>query len=159
MDITKEWANTQNKKGSVTNRQFYTVDNVKYNVDGKHVILEPSDKEKFIASILCDKYGKDVELLPHVSYPPNIQTPDYLINGQRYDLKSIMGSGKDMLRDILKKKKKQAPNFILDITNCPLPIENLIQQIKGIYTSNRTKFVNTIVLFRDDSVIAVYNRQ
>lgn len=56
-----------------------------YRVDGKHVILRPSRQERDIAEMLSRKYGKTVELVPQVLYPQGIQTPDYLIDGERLD--------------------------------------------------------------------------
>ena len=79
---------TQENKGTFIQRQEYTVNDRTYVVDGKHVKLNPSDREMSIAVLLSEKYGKKVELIPQVMYPQGIQTPDYLIDKKRFDLKS-----------------------------------------------------------------------
>ena len=82
MDITKEWTEKR-KKGSVTERSSYMIDGTEYIVDGKHVISKPSEKEREIAVILSERYGKQVEIVPRIMYPQGIQTPDYLIDGEK----------------------------------------------------------------------------
>lgn len=158
MDITKEWANTQNKKGSVTNRQFYTVNGVKYEVDNKHITLKPSSKEISIADTLSQKYGKNIELVPQIVYPQNIQTPDYIIDGERFDLKSPTGKGKDVLRDLIKRKKKQSPNFIFDLTDCPLTDEDVERQVTSIFSWHHTRFVDKIVIMKGNNILKVYKK-
>lgn len=90
MDITNEWTKNTGIKGSVIERQEYTVNGTIYRVDGKHVVLRPTDQEMTVANVLSAKYGKTVEVVPQVMYPQGIQTPDYLIGGERFDLKSLI---------------------------------------------------------------------
>ena len=68
-------------------KRLYMANGANYTVDGKHVILKPSDKERAVAAVLCGHYGKAVELVPQILYPQGIQTPEYLIDGKRFDLK------------------------------------------------------------------------
>ena len=63
MDITNEWTK-KNKSGSVIEKQSYIVDGVEYKLDGKHVKLKPSEKERAVAAILSERYGKIVEFVP-----------------------------------------------------------------------------------------------
>lgn len=158
VDITQKWTKTKGIKGTVIERQEYVVNDITHKVDGKHVVLRPTVQEKTIAGILSEKYGKKVEFVPQVMYPQGIQTPDYLIDGERFDLKSPTGSGKNVLYGMLAKKKKQSPNFIFDITNCPLSDSEIYEQINGIFNSNHTRFVECIVLFKNGDVIKVYRR-
>ncbi|MDE7478417.1 MAG: hypothetical protein K2M91_10785, partial [Lachnospiraceae bacterium] len=41
-----------------------------------------------------------------VLYPQGIQTPDYLIDGERFDLKSFKSGGKNLIYNMVSKKKK-----------------------------------------------------
>ena len=45
-DITQEWIETKGTKGTVTQRQEYTVNGITYKVDNKHVILRPTEQER-----------------------------------------------------------------------------------------------------------------
>lgn len=158
-DITREWTRTKGTNGTVSWRQEYTVNGTTYKVDGKHVILRPTQQEREVAAILSGKYGKTVEFVPQVMYPLGIQTPDYIIDGSRFDLKSPTGRGKNLLYGMLAKKKRQSPNFIFDITGCLLSEEDIIRQIEGIYSSRHTSFVEKIVVFRNGNILNAFDRQ
>lgn len=158
-DITKEWTAAKGEAGSVVERQEYIIDGTTYKVDGKHVVLKPTEQERLIAEILSKKYGKTVELVPQVLYPQGIQTPDYLIDGERYDLKSPKGTGKNLLYGLIAKKRKQSHNFVVDITNCPLDMEKLEKQIDELYISPRVGFLEKLVLIKNGEVAKVLSRQ
>ncbi len=86
-DITNEWTKSRGTKGSVIERLAYTVNGTTYEVDGRHVILHPTSQETAVANALSTKYGKTVEIVPQILYPQGIQTPDYLIDGNRFELR------------------------------------------------------------------------
>lgn len=111
-----------------------------------------------IAVLLSEKYGKKVELIPQVMYPQGIQTPDYLIDGERYDLKSPTGKGKNLLYGLIAKKYKQAHNFVIDITDCSLSMEELEKQAESLYKSQRTGFLETIVFLKNGKIVKVLSR-
>ena len=136
----------------------YTVDEINYVVDGKHVVLQPSEQERSIAEILSKRYGKTVELVPKIMYPQGIQTPDFLIDDVRFDLKSPIGRSKALLYNMVSKKKKQASNFIFDITDCPLSDKEIRQQIETIYFSRHTRFIDKIVIMRNGEINKAYER-
>lgn len=157
-DITQEWTKTKGTKGIVSELQEYIIKGIVYKVDGKHIILHPTEPERNVAAILSEKYGKNVEFVPQVMYPLGIQTPDYLIDGVKFDLKSPTGRGKNLLSGMLAKKKKQSPNFIFDITGCPLSEEVIESQINGLYASQHTRFVEKIVVINNEKIFKVYDR-
>ena len=131
---------------------------IKYIVDGKNVVLDYSVYEKRIGDILAKKYGKDVKMVPRINYPQGISTADYLIDGERYDLKTPKGSGKNLLSSMITKKKKQSDNFIFDISNCPLSQEEIFRQITRIYGSNKTLTVKNIVVLKHGEIIKAFRR-
>ncbi len=159
MDITNEWTKAKGTKGTVTERQEYIINGTVYKVDGKHVILRPKEQEKKVAAILSGEYGKHVEFIPQVMYPQGIQTPDYLIDGRRFDLKSPTGSGKNLLYGMIAKKQRQSHNFIVDTTNCPLSIEELEKQAEDLYRSPRVGFLDILVLIKNGEVVKVLSRK
>ena len=76
------------KKYNLTEQQYYDdKDGTRYHVDGKYVLLEPTAREKEVANMLGEYYGGQVAIIPRVNKPANIKTPDYIINGERFDLK------------------------------------------------------------------------
>ena len=159
MDITELWTSTAGNIGTVSELREYTVGGVTYEVDGKHVILRPTQQEKAVATVLSQKYGKTVEFVPQIMFPQGIQTPDYLIDGERFDLKSPTGRGKNLLYGAIAKQKRQAYSFIVDVTDCPLSMEELERQINDLYRSPRIGFLETLVLMRGGEVVKVYARK
>lgn len=158
-DITNEWTKSKGAKGSIIEKQEYTVGDTRYKVDGKHVILHPDAQERQIADMLGAKYGKNVEFVPQVIFPQGVQTPDYMVDGDRFDLKSPIGKGKNLIYGLIAKKRKQADNFIVDISNCPLSVEEIMVQIEGLYMSPRVGFLEKVVLVKNMEILKVYGRK
>ncbi len=158
-DITQEWTGAKETKGAVTERQEYTVEGTTYKVDGRHVILRPTEQEREVAAILSGKYGKHIEFVPQVMVPQGVQTPDYLVDGERFDLKSPTGRSKDLLYNVVSKKRKQASSFILDVTDCPLSEDEVIKQAEALYFSRHTRFVDKIVIMKNGEILKVYGRK
>ena len=148
------------KQYEVKEKQYYKADDgIRYNVDGKHVVLNPTTREKEVAEILGKIYGGQVDIIPRVNEPANIKTPDYIINNERFDLKEITGSGKYVIEGNIRKKKNQANNFIIDITNTQMDIKEIERQIVSIYISKRYLWVDKIFIVKEDSIIKIYKRK
>ncbi len=89
-----EWLNNVDPaKAKLTDRKFWEHGGKKYQVDGRNVVLDYSPKKE-TAQWLSELLGRHVEMVPRVNYPKNIPTPDYLVDGVKFDLKEISGSGK-----------------------------------------------------------------
>lgn len=158
-DITQAWTKGRGTKGTVSELQEYIINGTTYKVDGKHVILHPTEQEKEVAAILSGKYGKTVAFVPQVVFPQGVQTLDYMLDGDRFDLKSPTGRGKNVIYGLIAKKRKQADNFIIDISGCPLSVEEVEKQIESLYTSPRVGFLEKVVLMKKGEVVKVYGRK
>lgn len=156
-DITSQWTR-KSKKGKVIERKKYTIGNITYKVDGKNVVMDHSEHEKQVAQMLATKYGKRVELLPRIVIPEKTPVADYLIDGVKYDLKSIRGSGKDAIRDAIKRKEKQAHNFVLHVGRTELKSSEIEAQVQNVYRAKNTRFVRNLVVIDDNKVLRVYER-
>lgn len=109
---------------------------------------EHDEQEKRVAKLLWEEFGGDIKLLPEVKEPKYIQMADYLWNGVRYDLKTPEKRNKDTFYNAIHRKKKQAHNFIIDIS-----------QMKRLYSRMGTKgFVETLILIKDDKVIKILEK-
>lgn len=156
-DITNKFVKT--KKYRVKEQQYY-IDpkGTKYKVDGKHIILEPTTREKEVANILGRIYGGQVNIIPRINEPKNIKTPDYMISNEKFDLKQITGGGKWTIEGNLKGKKEQANNFIIDITKAKIDIKEACRQIEVIYNSKHYTWVDEILLIKENLLVKVYKR-
>lgn len=159
-DITKNVVNKEKQKYEVIEQQIYiNEDDTKYKIDGKNVKIKASEKERAVANLMGESLGGKVELVPVVLNPKGIKTPDYIINGEKFDLKEIFGNGKNTLDTAISKKKKQSDNFIFDITNTEMSTEEAIKQIQRIYESNNRLWVNKLILIKDNKILKIYKRK
>ncbi len=157
-DITNDFIKARRYK--VKEQQYYQDEQGnKYNLDNKNVKIKANEKERKVAELLGKTYGGNIELVPVVLNPKGIKTPDYMINGKKFDLKEIFGNGKNTLDTAISKKKKQSNNFIFDISQTKMNEDEAIRQIEKIYTSNNRAWVNTIILIKDNKVLKVYKRK
>ena len=111
-----------------------------------------------IAQLMLKEMKQSVELVPKILYPQGISTPDYIIGGKKYDLKEPEGSGKNVLYNMINKKKKQASNFIYDISKCPLDIDEIYKQVNDIFSSTHTAFVEEVIIVKDGKIIKIQKR-
>lgn len=161
-DSTDFWKDADRRAGE----DFYTgvkdpgkvfyKDGQRYEIDNHHVKFEPSQHEREIAEVLAEQMHDRVILQPKIEYPKGIKMPDYVIRGKSYDLKTITGSGKNIIDNNVKKNEKQAKNFIFDITNCKLSEDDLVNQVEFVMW--RRSFVDKIIFVRNKQIIRVFER-
>lgn len=158
-DITEEWKKTAtpNSYDIEEIRQYKIGDSV-YTVDGKNVLLDYSDKERRIAELLKEELGGKISMVPRVLNPQGISTPDYIFRNEAFDLKELSGKSKNLVYNAIAKKKRQASNFILDISKSPLDENEIIRQIEEVYWSRHTMFVQKIIVIKDGKIRKIYKR-
>lgn len=159
-DNTNRWSVVSPEKSkNVEDLKEYEVDGKLYKVDGFNVVLDYSKKEREIADLIASRYGKNVQMVPRVNIPQDVNTPDYKIDGVKYDLKTIKGSGKSTIYDAVKKGKKQANCFVLDVSETPLSMSDVDRQVANLYTSLHTRYVDEVVVYKDNEIVKAYKRK
>lgn len=121
--------------------------------------MDYKPNEKRIAELLESKVGGEIYMVPRVNYPEGISTPDYIFNGHKYDLKTITGKSKNVLYNAISRKDRQSTNFIFDLSGSPLSTEDLIKQAAKLFTSEHLKWLEEIVLIREDNIVKVLRRK
>ena len=160
VDITESILSKGKQKYTLKEQQYFIDKNgEKYKIDGKNVRIKANKKEREVANLIGATYGGQVKLIPVVLNPKNIKTPDYTINGEKLDLKEVFGNSKNTLYNAINKKKEQSTNFIFDISNTKLKLEETIEQIQGIYKSKHKDWVDKIILIKDNKVIKIFKRK
>ncbi|KPJ22885.1 CdiA C-terminal domain-containing protein [Streptococcus phocae] len=157
-EVTSDWIDGSNHKPKLSLLNKYTKNGTIYQVDGHSVVLDHSSYEYQVASWLSKKTGLQVDMVPRVNFPENVNTPDYLIDGVPFDLKEITGLGKNVIDGNLRKAKKQAPNIIFDITKTPLSFEEIMGQLEHIYKIGR-RGLNISIIKNKDEVLAVVEKE
>ena len=160
-DITNEWLNCS--KSDICRIEYSNIfiddDGNEYYIDNKNVVFKHNKEEIVTAKWLARMLGGTVYLLPSINYPKGIKTADYLFNNEFYDLKNIRGSGKRVVDYIIKPCKGQSNNFIIDISHCPLDIDNIIDQVKRIYITKGREWINVIVIKKGNKLINIFKRK
>lgn len=137
----------------------YEIKGAIFKVDGKSVLLDYSEHEKTIANIIAGRYGKSVKMIPRVLNPTGVRTADYEINGELYDLKTPTGNGKNTIYDAVKGSKGQSKRIIVCTDKTGLQLEKVEEQIKSVFESTRTDFVEEVIIFNGGKVAKVYKRK
>lgn len=162
-DITEKYiVLTQYMQGTIEELQEYDYDGMIYKVDNVNVKQRHDDREMQIAHILCKKLGFDVKIVPEINGQyQKISTPDYLVDGERWDLKQLKnGTSKELLRNIVHKKKKQAENFIFDITESALEKGEINRQAEAIFNQYyNTKHVKKIIIIEKEDIIRFLSKK
>lgn len=155
ISVKDKWlSNVDPRKAKISEMNFWEHNGQKYQVDGKHVVLDYSQREKEVGEWLSKLFGKHVQMAPRVNYPKDTPTPDYLIDGMKFDLKEISGSGKNVFDNASKKAKEQAENIVFDITKTPLAEQEIANRLEEIYKSGR-RGLNIAVLKKSDELIDI----
>lgn len=146
ISVKDKWlSNVDPSKSKVTEMNFWEHNGQKYQVDGKHVVLDYSQKEKEVGEWLSKTFGKHVKMAPRVNFPEKIPSPDYLVDGLKFDLKEITGSGKGVVDGNLRKTKQQSENIVFDVTRTKLSNDEILSQLEKVYDLNRRRLSIAII--------------
>lgn len=159
IDITSEWLkNIKSSNHKVKDRGYFEHNGIKYNVNGKDVILDYSTKEKEVASWLRDIFDEEIYMLPKINKPEGIQTADYLFKNEYWDLKEIFGNGKNVLFHAIEGHEKQAKNFVFDVTKSTLTDIEIMERIRKLYSLKKLKWLDKVIIKRENKVIKIIKR-
>lgn len=150
---------SQNKP-TVSEKEYFIKDGVRYDVDGVNIQMSYSDREREVGELLSRIKNQPVELVPRVTGKyKNIETPDYILNGtDPWDLKDYKGAGKDGIRDAIKKHRGQGSNFIIDVSKSALTDEQINDQVSRVFRTPNTSFIEEVIIVRDGVVVLAYKR-
>ncbi len=158
-DDTKRFINNinTNKIATIKDAKYIKIKNKKYYVNNKNKIIHEFN-EIPVAKWIQRKLHKDVEFLPNISEVDSIKLGDFKINGKEiWELKTIIGNGKRTLDYAVKNKRDQASIFIFDLTYSKIKNIDAINQTIDIF--RRRKWVNKIILKRDNKIIKVLTKK
>lgn len=84
------------------------------------------DYEIAVAEVLAGYFKADVEFVPR----SNHQTPDFLINGILWELKSPTGTGKNNIQRQLQDAKHQSVNVVIDASRSKMHASKIRHQVE-----------------------------
>ena len=160
VSVKDEWlSNVDPRKAKVSEMSFWEHNGTRYEVDNKNVIFKPTRREKEVGKLLADTLGSHVVHVPEVHNPNFIKTPDYLIDGVRWDLKEIEKTGKNNIDNAIAGKKEQARSFIIDVSKTLMDIDEAYSKINRIYFNRHRNWVENIILIKGDKIIDIFKRK
>lgn len=158
--VKNEWlTRADSSKSKVSDQLFWEHNGTRYEVDNKNVIFKPTRREKEVGKLLADTLGSHVVHVPEVHNPNFVKTPDYLIDGVRWDLKEIEKTGKNNIDNAIAGKKEQARSFIIDVSKTLMDIDEAYSKIDRIYFNRHRNWVENIILIRGDKIIDIFKRK
>lgn len=160
VSVKEKWlSNVDPGKAKVSEMNFWEHNGTRYEVDNKNVIFKPTQREKEVGKLLADTLGSHVVHVPEVHNPNFVKTPDYLIDGVRWDLKEIEKTGKNNIDNAIAGKKEQARSFIIDVSKTPMDIDEAYSKIDRIYFNRHRNWVENIILVKGDKIIDIFKRK
>ena len=111
----------------------------------------PEKHELETASVFA-AMGKEVEFL-QPSYIKGIFSPDLLMDGQRWEVKSPCGRSKRTLEDNYKKAEKQSENIIFDLRRIGMDEKIAVSKIKREFNMRRSKVERIIIITKNDKIL------
>ena len=161
VDVTEEWLNKDisNSHRVLDAKYYQDNDGEKYYVDAYNVVLDYSKHELEAAYWLVNNFGGTIYMLPRINNPDGISTPDYLWNGEKWDLKEIRASGNRCIDNRINGSKRQTSNYVLDITGNLLTDDEISEQLKKIYMSKERSWVDKIIVIRNSNIVLIYKRK
>ena len=118
-------------------------------------ILKPNgvilEEHEYATVLVLTQYGYDVELLS-ASPEKGSKSPDILMNGLYWEMKSPQGKGKWVIKNIMQKASHQAENLIIDLRRLKqLPqekyINEVLQRFEAIKRFKRLKIIGKGKIF------------
>ena len=109
----------------------------------------PRDFEISAALILAEYFLSDVVFLR----PRYMKSPDLVINGEIWELKSPIGNSKNTIMNNFKNARKQSMNIIIDLRRCKLDERVAKARIKYIIKNRRHKKGKVLVISKKGEVL------
>ena len=160
IDITDTWIKSANPNShEIKEKHYYEYQGKKYYVDNRNIVLDYSKKEREVAEWLKETFGGEIYMNPRVNKPDGIQTADYIFRNEYWDLKEITGVGKNILFHAVEDHKKQAHNFIFDITKTKLKNEEIIERLEKLYQLKSLYWLDKIIIKRNTMLIKVAKKK
>lgn len=122
-------------------------DNLSYN---------KTKEEENVANWLSSITNMRVENLKDIDDIEGVSNPDYIFKGEYWDLKSIEGNSSRTVASAIGKHRKQADNFIIDITKSGMRQNEAKRQIEKEFINH--KWLKQIILKENDKLVEWYTK-
>ena len=101
------------------------------------------EKHEFKTVLLITKHGINVELIPK-SNRYGVHTPDIIINGIAWEIKSPIGDGKYTIQNTIQRAIKQSKYIIVDLRRTKRHQQKCIRELKNEF--NKSKNLKQLIV-------------
>ena len=102
-------------------------------VISNNIANQPSEHELMVALLLTKLLSTDIEFVRTESH----RTPDFIINGELWELKSPKGNSKKTIENNLRSARGQSSNIILDLTRSPMNTTQAVARTRYFLSNTR----------------------
>lgn len=159
-DATEKWFSSKLRRGEGKCIQKSTIelDGKRYPVDGHKIKMEIKPIEEADAKLITEKLGGIIKFNPNVEYPKGYSLGDYEYNGTIFDHKHITTPGANTIKNRINNSigKKQAENFVINLTGNPADIKESLKCIERAY--DLIYELKTVIVIKDNKIIKIFER-
>ena len=95
--------------------------------------------------------GYNIELLPP-SNTPKAKTPDFMMDGKAWEMKSPQGKSRVTVEHAFKRAAKQSENIIIDLRRTKIPTDQAKTALEKLFGSSR-RVRNLKVITREQQLL------
>ena len=95
--------------------------------------------------------GKDIELIRPITQR-GAKTPDFWMDGLKWEAKSPTGSGKYTIQDALRRAAKQSTSIVLDLRRININQQRCIQEVKKQFALSKKIRRIKIIIKRQQTI-------
>ncbi len=113
----------------------------------------PPEKHEFETAKYFASMGKDITFLKP-SDIPNIHTPDILMDGIEWEMKSPSGNSKRTIETNIRQAAKQSHYIIIDLRRIQVPEKTCISQLEKLFNSRSD--IRRLLIIRKNQELLEY---
>ena len=95
------------------------------------------EKHEYDTVLFLTTLGYDIELIPP-SHIPNIRTPDFKMNGLKWEMKSPKGRSRSTLEHAFQTAMKQSVNIVFDIRRIQMPNDKAVATLERLFSYSKS---------------------
>ena len=117
----------------------------------KSVFPRPSAREMSAAYILLDYFKTDIKFIPR----SNQKTPDFLIDGLQWELKTPIGAGKYNIQHLLHSAIRQSKNIIVDARFSKMHLSRIVSELRRHSTLTTKGIKHLVVITKSRKILVI----
>ena len=94
------------------------------------------EKHEYDTVLFLTTLGYDIELIPP-SHIPNIRTPDFKMNGLKWEMKSPKGKSRSTLEHAFQTAMKQSVNIVFDLRRIQMPNDKAVATLERLFSYSK----------------------